>query len=65
MCTGEPPEPENREDIVRQLTNKKFGKLILWCIEDDAKMRPSMEEIIENLEQLNHTLNRDVTLPLS
>ena len=55
MCTGEPPEPENREDIVLQLTNKKFAKLILWCIEHDAEMRPSMEEIIENLEQLNRT----------
>ena len=55
MCTGEPPEPENREDIVRQLTNKNFGELILWCIEHDAKMRPGMGEIIENLEQLNHT----------
>ena len=55
MCTGEPPEPEKREDIVRQLTNENFGELILWCIEDDAKMRPSMEKIIENLERLNHT----------
>ncbi|XP_073233939.1 uncharacterized protein [Porites lutea] len=55
MCKVEPPEPENREDIVRQLTNKNFGELILWCIEHDAKMRPSMGDIIENLEQLNHT----------
>ena len=55
MCTGEPPEPENREDIVRQLTNKNFGELILWCIEHDAKVRPGMGDIIENLEQLNHT----------
>ena len=55
MCTGEPPELENREDKVKQLTNKKFAKLILWCIDHNAEVRPSMEEIIENLEQLNHT----------
>ena len=55
MCTREPPEPENRKKIVERLTNKKFGKLILWCIEHDAKMRPSMGEIIEDLEQLNST----------
>ena len=53
MCTGEPPESKYREDTVRQLTNKKFGELILWCIEEDAQMRPSMEEIIEKLEDLN------------
>ena len=54
MCTGELPELERREEQVRLVTNKKFGELILWCIEEDPEMRPSMEEIIEKLEQLNN-----------
>lgn len=53
MCTGQLPEPEKREEQARLVTNKKFGMLILWCIEDDPDERPSMEEIIEKLEQLN------------
>ena len=54
MCTGELPELERREEQVRLVTNKKFGELILWCIEEDPEMRPGMEEIIEKLEQLNN-----------
>ena len=54
MCTGELPEPEKREEQARLVPNKKFGGLILWCIEEDPEMRPSMEEIIEKLEQLNN-----------
>ena len=54
MCTGDLPEPEKREEQARLVTNKKFGELILWCIEDDPDMRPSMEEVIEKLEQLNN-----------
>ncbi|CAH3168208.1 unnamed protein product, partial [Porites evermanni] len=54
MCTGELPEPEKREEQARLVTNKKFGELILWCIEEDPEMRPSMEEVIEKLEQLNN-----------
>ena len=49
MCTGELPELKRREEQVRLVTNKKFGELILWCIEEDPEMRPSMEEIIETL----------------
>ena len=51
MSTGELPEPEKREEQARQVTNKKFAELILWCIEEDPDMRPSMEEIIEKLER--------------
>ncbi|CAH3046748.1 unnamed protein product, partial [Porites lobata] len=61
MCTGQLPEPERREEQVRLVTNKNFGKLILWCIEDDPDMRPSMEEIIEELEQLNSDNNYERT----
>lgn len=54
MCIGELPETEKREEQARLVPNKKFGELILWCIEEDPEMRPSMEEIIEKLEQLNN-----------
>ena len=54
MCTGELPEPENREEQARLEPNKSFGELILWCIEEDPEMRPSMGEIIEKLEQLSN-----------
>ena len=56
MCIGELPETEKREEQARLVPNKKFGELILWCIEEDPEMRPSMEEIIEKLEQLNNVL---------
>ena len=54
MCTGELPEPEKREEQARLVPNKKFGELILWCIEEDPDMRLSMEEVIKKLEQLNN-----------
>ena len=54
MFTGELPEPEKREEQARLVTNKKFGDMILWCIEEDPEMRPGMEEVIEKLEQLNN-----------
>ena len=59
MCTGDLPEPEKREEQARLVTNKKFGDMILWCIEEDPEMRPGMEEVIEKLEQLNNNFNGD------
>ena len=53
MCTGEWLDFENEEDQaekVRRNTNKGFGGLILWCIEKEPILRPSMEEVIEYLE---------------
>lgn len=53
MCTGEWLDFENEEDQaekVRRNTNKEFGGLILWCIEKEPILRPSMEEVIEHLE---------------
>ena len=37
---------ESREEQVRLVTNREFGGLILWCIEEDRTMRPNMEEVI-------------------
>ena len=47
------PDPDRRDEQVARVTNKKFAYLILWCIEEDPMMRPSMGEIIEKLEQFS------------
>ena len=55
MCTSKLPVFENEEDQakkVRLIGNEKFCWLILWCIEEDPAMRPSMEEVIKYLEWL-------------
>ena len=52
MCTRKLPVLENREEQVRLVSNKEFSMLILWCIEEDPVMRPSMEEVIKELEQI-------------
>ena len=52
MCTRKLPVLENREEQVRLVSNKEFSLLILWCIEEDPMMRPSMEEVIKELEQI-------------
>ena len=52
MCTRKLPELENREEQVRLVSNKEFAVLILWCVEEDPMMRPSMEEVIKKLEQI-------------
>ena len=46
------PLLENREEQVRLVSNKEFAGLILWCVEEDPIMRPSMEEVIKKLEQI-------------
>ena len=52
MCTRKLPVLENREEQVRLVSNKEFSLLILWCIEEDPMMRPSMEEVTKELEQI-------------
>ena len=55
MCTSKLPVFENEEEQakkVRLIGNEKFSWLILWCIEEDPAMRPSMEEVIKYLEWL-------------
>ena len=37
---------------MRLVSNKEFAGLILWCVEEDPMMRPSMEEVIKKLEQI-------------
>ena len=37
---------------MRLVSNKEFAGLILWCVEEDPIMRPSVEEVIKKLEQI-------------
>ena len=53
MCTGEWPVFENHEKV-RLIANKEFGRLILWCIEEEPILRPSMEEVIKELERFKN-----------
>lgn len=54
MCLkNEPPDPEQREEQVRRVKNKEFGRIIFFCIEDDPKDRPTMTEVIKELKQLS------------
>ena len=53
MCLkNELPDPKRREEQVRSVKNKEFGRIILFCIEDDPKDRPTMTEVIKELKQL-------------
>ena len=52
MCTRKLPVLENREEQVRLVSNEEFAGLILWCVEEDPIMRPSIEEVIKKLEQI-------------
>ena len=52
MCTRKLPVLENREEQVRLVSNKGFAGMILWCVEEDPMMRPSMEEVIKKEEEI-------------
>lgn len=50
MCLGTMPEPERREERVAQVTNQVLRDLIKRCIEKDPEARPTMEEIIDHVQ---------------
>ena len=52
MCTGILPDPDRREEQVAMVTDRVFGTLIRRCLEQDPEARPSMEEVISELEKL-------------
>ena len=51
MCIRELPDPDRRDEQVAMVTNGVLRALIRGCLEQDAEKRPSMEEIINELEQ--------------
>ena len=52
MCTGILPDPDRREEQVAMVTDRVFRTLIRRCLEQDPEARPSMEEVISELEKL-------------
>jgi len=53
MCIDEFPDPDKRDEQVAKVENREFRSLILWCLEEDAEMRPDMEQVIEKLDKFN------------
>ena len=54
MCLkSELPDPERRVEQARRVKNEGVGIIILWCMEDEAKDRPTMTELIRELKQLD------------
>ena len=45
------PDPDRRDEQVAMVTNGVLRALIRGCLQQDAEKRPSMEEIIDELEQ--------------
>lgn len=52
MCTGILPNRDSREEQVAMVTDRVFRTLIRRCLQRDPEARPSMEEIISELEKL-------------
>lgn len=55
MCIRETPEPDRRDTQVQLVKNTVIQALVKRCVQSAAEDRPSMEEIIEELEKLNDT----------
>lgn len=51
MCIRDLPDPERREQQVAMVTNSVLRALIRGCLETNAEARPSMEDIIDEIEQ--------------
>ena len=52
MCTGVLPDRDRREEQVAMVTDRVFRTLIRRCLQRDPEARPSMDEIISELEKL-------------
>ena len=52
MSTRKLPDPEKRDEQVAMVTNHALRALIRRCLHQDPQDRPSMEDIICELEKL-------------
>ena len=50
MCTRELPDPQLKEEQIALVTNHVLRGLIRWCMQQDPEARPTMEEILNELE---------------
>ena len=51
ICIRELPDPDRRDEQVAMVTHRMLRALIRGCLQQDADERPSMEDIIGELEQ--------------
>ena len=51
ICTREQPDPERRKEQVVRVKNRATRALIRGCLHQDPKARPSMEDIIRELQK--------------
>ena len=56
MCIRELPDPERRKEHVMLVTNVAFRDLIRRCLQTDPEARPTMQEIIDGLEESSAAL---------
>ena len=52
MCIRHLPDPKQRNEQVASVTNDVFRELIQSCIKREPEARPTMEEIISDLDSL-------------
>ena len=52
MCIGDLPDPKQREKQVSLIKNDVFRELIQRCIKREPEARPTMEEILNDLDSL-------------
>ena len=52
MSTRKLPDPEKRDDQVAMVTNHALLTLVQRCLHQDPQDRPSMDDIIGELEKL-------------
>ncbi|KAJ7374740.1 hypothetical protein OS493_005087 [Desmophyllum pertusum] len=52
MCIRELPDPQDVNTQIRQVTNGALRGLIQRCVERDPEERPTMSDVIRELEQL-------------
>ena len=51
MCIRELPDPERRDEQVARVMNGVLRGLIRGCLQTELETRPSMEDVISELEQ--------------
>ena len=51
-CIRELPDPDRRDEQVAMVINRVLRALVRRCLQPDPEARPSMEDIIRELEQL-------------
>ncbi|KAM7425600.1 hypothetical protein ABFA07_022993 [Porites harrisoni] len=52
ICIGKLPNPDRRAEQVAMMKNKVLRALIRRCLQDNPQDRPSMEDVIGELEKL-------------